>query len=136
MKKYFLNILGATFLILFTGCSTSQNVPIAKTTNIDKDEAIIQVHRESSLLGGARSVDVYDFDKKVGEIGSGGTLTWARPKGKTCLGMQQSNFIDIKGEIKCFIARGGEVTKLIFDYFKGTFFLEKEDGEDNEETNN
>lgn len=132
-----LNFIAGIILViyLFTGCTTTQNVPIADINNINKGEAIIQVHRESGFIGGGRTVDVYDFDNKIGELASDGTLTWSRPQGKTCLGTKQTNFIELSFQIKCFIAKAEEVTKVKFDYLKGLFTLEKdnEDNEDNED---
>lgn len=111
-------------LLLIVGCSTTQGVPVPDINNIKTKEAIIQVNRPSSLLGGARTVDIYDFDKKIGELGSGGTLTWSRPEGKTCLGTRQTNLFEQKFDIKCFVAEGGKVTKFQFDYLKAEFTSE------------
>lgn len=121
-KSLFFAIMGS---YLFIGCATIQNVPIPDTNNLNKEEAIIQLHRESSFVGGARTIDIYDFDKKIGELGNGGVLIWSKSQGKTCLGTQQySYFIETNADVKCFIAKKGEITKVKLDYVKGTFSLE------------
>ncbi len=128
MKKVFLTtVLGAMTASVFTGCASTQNVPIANIHNISKKEAIIQVHRKSNFVGSGRKVDIYDFDKKIGEIANDGTLTWSRPAGKTCLGIKQTNFIESSGAAKCFIAKGGKVTKLNFHYSTSSFTLVRGD---------
>jgi hypothetical protein len=122
-KNLFFTTIGS---FLFIGCSaTTQNFPVPDTNNISKEEAIIQVRRESGVFGAARTVDIYDFDKKIGELGNDGVLTWSKSQGKTCLGIYQSTyFIETSVDIKCFIAKKGEITKVKFDYLKGSFSLE------------
>jgi len=80
-------VLTSLILIaVISGCSVTQYVPVANTTDtIPAGKAIVVVHRPSSIIGAARTPAIYDNQTLIGDIGSGTNLIWERDTSYMCL---------------------------------------------------
>jgi len=82
-----------TLIVMFwvTGCATtSQNVPVATTDNLETGNALILVNRPAGFLGSGRSVEVTDNGKIVGKVSSGKMLSWQREAGPFVIKLVES----------------------------------------------
>jgi len=77
-----------TMVLVVSGCTTSQNVPLANKKNLVPGNALIKVERESGFIGGGRRVGVTDNGKKVGALSQGNSIVWQRKPGKMALKLQ------------------------------------------------
>jgi hypothetical protein len=118
---------------VISGCSSTQYVPVANTTaTIPEGKAIVQLHRVSSMIGAARGSDIYDGELLIGDIKSGGKLTWERDANRLlCLGVKTFNdtliayslvgaFVESKHP-HCFEIKESMVNLVEFDFPNGRF---------------
>jgi hypothetical protein len=126
-------------IAVISGCaSVTQHVPIADiTAPIPSGKAIIELHRTSSMIGGARGADIYDNKVLIGDIGNGTKLIWERDSNSyMCLSIDQSLPLFLVNPLlilalegpkhpDCFKIEEGKVNKFIYNYPAGTFHYEK-----------
>ena len=73
MKKLILFLSSA---LIFGCATTTQKVPIANMKVLKSGNALINVKRLESFGGGARTIELSDNGKIIGEVSSGKYLTW------------------------------------------------------------
>lgn len=118
MAKYL--TLMILFLWFFTGCSTIQNHPIPPQQKVKEGQARIILFREKAFEGSLVRTPIKDGSIEIGDISNGGTLTWNRLAGKTCL-TTTGPWNNYPHEI-CFDAAVGQEYKLTLHLVDG-FFL-------------
>jgi len=129
-----LNILISLILIaVISGCSVTQYVPVANTTDtIPEGKAIVQLRRPSTMVGAIRGADIYDGELLIGDVKSGGKLTWKRDANRLlCLSVHQiddtlASYTLLGALIEskhphCFEIKEGIINLVEFDYPNGTF---------------
>ena len=109
--------------VLFSGCSsTTQSIAIPDMSKpIPNDKSIIEIKR----IGSSIEFDnpyVYSNHRLIGEIGSGGTLTWSTEGNQLeCIRLEHSRIPFPFGQIiwdekpmsyQCFTTKSGEIVKL------------------------
>lgn len=71
-----------TTALVLAGCATTQQyVPAASQETLTPGNVLVKIERKEGFLGAARSVEVSDDGKVVGELASGKSLTYQRPAG-------------------------------------------------------
>ena len=93
MKK----LLPLLILTLFLGgcASTSQSIP-RRMSDMPKSElTTVSIERQTSLFNALRIFMVYDGNRLVGRLGTGGTLTWERPMGNMTVRVKRP---DLRGD--------------------------------------
>jgi len=132
-----LKILMLLILIaVISGCSSvTQYVPVANTTaTIPPGKAIVVLHRDSSIIGAARSPAIYDNQTLIGDIGNGTKLIWERDDSYMCLsiGLITDDLIFLINPLllaleapkhpRCFKIKEGKVNKFTYDLPAAKFY--------------
>lgn len=131
-----LNIIRCSYFLIFglvlSGCKSTQHVEkpdIGKL--LSEGKSVIQLKRESYLVGSARSPDVYSGTKLIGSLGNGDELIWAaEPNTLECITLDDRWPIDQLVHIrldntpstyKCFTTKPKEALVLMFDFLYAGF---------------
>jgi len=85
MQSNFIKTLVSLSLLLFlcVGCATTQQlIPRPLSLDPKQNVAIVSLQRSDNFRGAGRTFKVFDNDRYIGQIASGGSLLWERPPGK------------------------------------------------------
>ena len=119
--------------LLLTGCGTTQNIATPNIKKpIPKDKNIVIFTRESSIVGGAYSPNIYSNGVEIGKLGSGGELKWSSKSNKpVCISMVfTGNAIEFEKapvSYSCFTTKAGHILNLHFSPMEGLYKKSKTD---------
>jgi TolB-like protein len=122
LNMKFIKLSFCVFVFFFSGCSsTIQYVPVAKDLNLNKDEVRIILNRKKYDIGQAIKFKIYDNNKKIGDIASGGKLVWDRKAGDITLKRYWNNilYFPAKNHNLFFRAKAGYSYSIDIDWFNG-----------------